>query len=136
MSDSWYARALQRASGQQPSAPQARYSQPTAPTQWSGHIQVSQTPQQPQAPQIPDEMLPPEMRWANKLVGAARNALSNGPAHRQDTQPCPQCGSPQYFSRAKSNKRMPPPAPHCYNCGYNDGMFDQGLESSWVGAQP
>lgn len=81
-------------------------------------------------------MLPPEMRWANKLTNAARNAISHGQAHKTDRDPCPQCGSPQYFSRANGSKRMPPPAPHCYNCGYNDGMFDQGLESSWVGAQP
>jgi hypothetical protein len=81
-------------------------------------------------------MLPPEVRWANKLTNAARNALSNGVAHKTDTHPCPQCGSPQYFSRATANKRMPPPAPHCYNCGYNDGMFDQGLESSWVTGAP
>jgi hypothetical protein len=127
MSDGWYARALQRAGGQQP-APQARY--PAAPTQWSSHSQVSAQP--PQQQQIPDEMLPAEVRWANKLTNAARNALSHGQAHKTDTQPCPQCGSPQYFSRGSVNKRMPPPAPHCYNCGYNDGMFDQGLESSWV----
>lgn len=81
-------------------------------------------------------MLPIEMRWANKLTNAARNAVNHGKAHTTDTQPCPQCGSPQFFSRAGHNKRMPPPAPHCYNCGYNDGMFEQGLEGNWVGAQP
>jgi hypothetical protein len=132
MSDSWYARALQRASGQQP-APQPRYAPAQAPTQWHDHRPLS-TPQQ--QPAVPDEMLPPEMRWAQKLTNAARNAITNGQAHKTDREPCPQCGSPQYFSRATTNKRMPPPAPHCYNCGYNDGMFDQGLESSWVGAQP
>jgi hypothetical protein len=82
------------------------------------------------------EMLPPEMQWAHKLVNAAKVAVTRGKAHTTDKDPCPQCGSPQYYSRAGGNKRMPPPAPHCYNCGYNDGMFDQGLESNWIAAAP
>jgi len=54
-----------------------------------------------------------------------------GIAHRVDTQPCPECGSPQYFSRANGRSRLPPPAPHCYNCGYNGGLFDQGQPDTW-----
>jgi hypothetical protein len=54
-----------------------------------------------------------------------------GQAHRVDTQPCPQCGSGQYFSRANGMSRLPPPAPHCYNCGYNGGLFDQGQPETW-----
>lgn len=137
--DSWYSRALQRASGQPSAAApqqQARYAPQAQPQYGQGHSQLSTPGVQQQPMAIPDEMMPAEMRWANKLVGAARNALQRGVAHRTDVEPCPQCGSNQFFSRGTTNKRMPPPAPHCYNCGYNDGMFEQGLESSWVGAQP
>lgn len=54
-----------------------------------------------------------------------------GPGAKANPNPCPQCGSNQFFSRAGVSKRLPPPAPHCYNCGYNDGMFEQGLASAW-----
>jgi hypothetical protein len=53
-----------------------------------------------------------------------------GPAATTDTELCPGCGGNQYFSR-RVTKHGPEPAPHCYNCGYNDGMFQQGLASSW-----
>lgn len=54
-----------------------------------------------------------------------------GKAHKIDPDPCPQCGSNQYFSRTGAEvRRGPPPAPHCFSCGFN-GMFDQGLASSW-----
>jgi len=53
-----------------------------------------------------------------------------GQAHKVDTDPCPRCGSNQFFSRINGKTRGPEPAPHCYNCGYN-GMFDQGMASSW-----
>ena len=56
-----------------------------------------------------------------------------GKAHQIDAQPCPNCGGNQFYSRTGHGvRRGPPPAPHCYNCGYN-GMFEQGLESSWAG---
>lgn len=53
-----------------------------------------------------------------------------GPGHKADPDPCPDCGSNQYFSRAGKNSRLPPPAPHCYNCGYN-GLFSQGDAANW-----
>jgi predicted RNA-binding Zn-ribbon protein involved in translation (DUF1610 family) len=53
-----------------------------------------------------------------------------GQAHRVDTQPCPQCGSGQFFSRSQDARRGPAPAPHCYNCGFN-GLFDQGDPTTW-----
>jgi hypothetical protein len=54
-----------------------------------------------------------------------------GQAHKVDRQPCPQCGSPQFYSRTQGIRRGPPPAPHCYNCGYNGGLFDQGDPTMW-----
>lgn len=53
-----------------------------------------------------------------------------GPGHRADPDPCPECGSNQYFSRAAKHSRLPPPAPHCYNCGFN-GLFEQGDPATW-----
>jgi predicted RNA-binding Zn-ribbon protein involved in translation (DUF1610 family) len=56
-----------------------------------------------------------------------------GKAHQVDTQPCPNCGSNQFFSRSQGIRRGPPPAPHCYNCGYN-GLFEQGDMATWEGS--
>ncbi len=138
MSD-WYSNALARARGQAPppqqAAPSAGYAPSPGVARWQGDRQVSQqTVNQEQlaaALGISEDMIPPQIRWAQKLTNAARAAVTNGEAHRTDTEPCPRCGSNQFFSRASGNKRMPPPAPHCYNCGYNDGMFEQGLATSW-----
>ena len=56
-----------------------------------------------------------------------------GKAHKVDTEPCPECGSNKYYSRTGAEvRRGPPPAPHCFACGYN-GMFTQGLSSTWQG---
>jgi predicted RNA-binding Zn-ribbon protein involved in translation (DUF1610 family) len=130
-SQSWYARRIAQSRGGTPQAyapmPQYRGTPPQ-------HQPTAALPLQPQPEQIPMDMLAPEQQWAAKLTAAARSAVQNGVAHRTDRMPCPNCGSNQFFSRATTNKRMPPPAPHCYNCGYNDGMFEQGLEASWAGA--
>ncbi len=133
MSD-WYSRALQRARPTQQGPVTSPGTAPRYPVDRPLSTPVGQYVP-PASQTVPDEMLPPEMRWAQKLTAAARNAITNGQAHKTDSEPCPQCGGTQYFSRQVS-KRMPPPAPHCYNCGYNDGMFEQGLEGNWVGAQP
>ena len=55
-----------------------------------------------------------------------------GKAHRVDREPCPECGSDQYYSRTEGARRGPPPAPHCFQCGYN-GLFTQGLQATWQG---
>lgn len=126
---SWYARKIAQMRGQQ--APGQQAYRPMAPSPTPSLQPRSEPVQYQQPPQIPLEMLTPEQQWAVKLTEAARSAVMKGEAHRTDRDPCPRCGSNQYFSRVTTNKRMPPPAPHCYNCGYNDGMFDQGLASSW-----
>ena len=54
-----------------------------------------------------------------------------GKAHKIDAEPCPQCGSVRYYSRTgEGARRGPPPAPHCFDCGFN-GLFDQGMASTW-----
>ena len=54
-----------------------------------------------------------------------------GEGHRTNPNACPRCGGNQFFDHVAVSKRGPTPAPHCYNCGYNDGMFEQGLPTSW-----
>jgi hypothetical protein len=117
MSD-WYARRLARARTQAPvggqvPAPRPAYQQQRPPP---GYIPQ---PDHTSAPVTIDNL------WG------AMQVWRGGKAHKVDPDPCPQCGSNQYFSRTGSEiRRGPPPAPHCFSCGYN-GMFEQGLASSW-----
>jgi hypothetical protein len=61
----------------------------------------------------------------------AMQVWRGGKGHKIDSDPCPECGSVRYYSRTgEGARRGPPPAPHCFDCGYN-GMFEQGLASSW-----
>lgn len=52
-----------------------------------------------------------------------------GEATRTQTERCPQCGGPHYFTHFR-NSRMPAPAPVCMTCGYN-GLFTQGDPANW-----
>lgn len=69
-------------------------------------------------------------------VGNMWNAMQvwrGGKAHKVDAYPCPNCGSDKFYSRTGAEaRRGPAPAPHCFECGYN-GLFDQGLASTWQG---
>jgi hypothetical protein len=125
MSDAgWYQRkmaqmrsgTLQRPAPQPYQQPQPQYQQPTyqqqAPVQ---HYQ----PQPQQAPPVTIE----------NLFGAMGH-WRGGKAHQLDREPCPQCGGNQFYSRSAGARRGPPPAPHCYNCGYN-GLFEQGDPTTW-----
>ena len=126
MSD-WYRQKIAQMRGQAPPPAVRTYQQPVAPNV-PAYYQQPTAPQEQIQQQVP---LTAEQRWAIRLNGAAEAAQAGGgAAHRTDRQPCPSCGSNQYFSRHVS-KRLPPPAPHCYNCGFNDGLFEQGLQSSW-----
>ena len=62
----------------------------------------------------------------------AMQTWQGGKAHRIDNEPCPECGSDKYYSRTEGARRGPPPAPHCFACGYN-GLFTQGLQTTWQG---
>jgi hypothetical protein len=135
MSDNWYARARARVSGQpvQPQVPQGR-AQPVpqypvqayaSPLQQVAPVPAAYAPQQQAGPQTA------EQAWANKLAGAALN--SEGEGHRTNRTPCPKCGGDHYFVNMQTSKRSPSPSPRCFDCGYNDGMFEQGMQSSWAG---
>lgn len=133
MSDaqSWYARRFQQLRGQ-PQQPlqsrQQQYNQPGYVPQPPAYPAIQQPQfQQPQYVQ-PQPQGPPPVTIDN--LYAAAGYWHGGQAHQIDREPCPNCGSGQYFSRAVG-KRGPPPAPHCYNCGYNDGMFTQGEPTTW-----
>ena len=58
--------------------------------------------------------------------------LSPGKGARLNPDPCPNCGGQLYYDNFGMKRRGPPPAPHCFNCGYND-LFEQGIESTWQG---
>lgn len=97
-----------------------RSQQPT-PYPPGGNVYV-----QPQ-PQPTQEKVTIENLWG------AMQQWRGGKAHKVDPYPCPECGSANFSSRSEGAMRGPPPAPHCFNCGYN-GMFTQGLATSWGGS--
>ena len=122
MSQDWYARRLGQ-QHQQPQAPQQRYSPPTQPHYPQQHQPQPQHQQQPDTSQI---------RVTTQNLYEVAGMWRGGPAARTEGQPCPNCGSNHYFSRA-GKSRLPAPAPHCFDCGYN-GLFDQGLPQTWGAA--
>ena len=143
MSDSWYARALDRARGVVPTqrAAPPQYQQPQPQTYAPQYpVQYSQ-PQWQQQPQAPTR---PQVVNTQQKVGSADLSTlfkiqdagqgQPGPGARDNPDPCPGCGSPLFIENLPGGKRRrgPAPAPHCFSCGWN-GLFDQGLESSWSG---
>lgn len=86
-------------------------------------------PQYQPPPQYEQPQQRPPVTIAN-LWDAMQVWNKGGQAHKIDREPCPQCGSNQFYSRTSGARRGPPPAPHCYNCGYN-GMFEQGDPTTW-----
>lgn len=133
MSDnqSWYARKMAQARQQQAPyqvQPQPQYQQyvPPAPTNANGYAQQQQLPV---TQQVPQQQQQPQVTMENLFD--AMKFWKGGPAAKTDPDPCPNCGSNQFFSRSTGSRRGPPPAPHCYNCGYNDGMFTQGEATTW-----
>ena len=56
-----------------------------------------------------------------------------GKGARLNPDPCPNCGGTLFYDDLGLKRRGPPPAPHCFNCGYN-GLFEQGLEGNWQSA--
>ena len=121
MSD-WYARRVARARTES-AAP--RHSGPQAQPYPQ---QYNQPP-----PGYNPQPAPQSVKVTIDNLWGAMQGWRGGPAHRTDPHPCPQCGGNQYFSRTGAEvRRGPPPAPHCFDCGFN-GMFQQGLASSWNG---
>lgn len=110
--------------------------QPSYPP--SGYPQARQAPQQPQQqapqqPQQPPPMVQPGEPVTIENLWEKMKQWRGGQAHKSDYGPCPQCNGNHYSSRdGAMARRGPPPAPHCFDCGYN-GMFTQGMASSWQG---
>lgn len=134
MSDnqSWYQRKIAQARQQQaPYQVQPQYPQPQQYAQPQPQPQISYVPQQ-QYGQLPNQQPPPPPPHVTmENLFDAMKFWKGGPAAKTDPDPCPNCGSNQFFSRSTGSRRGPPPAPHCYNCGFNDGMFTQGEATSW-----
>jgi hypothetical protein len=130
MSDTqaWYQRKLAQMRGQQPKPYPQRY-QPPQPTP---RYQAPQPPQWQPQQQQPQQPVPQQIPVTIDNLYEMAGHWRGGPGARNNPQPCPQCGGNQYFENITSGKRGPQPAPHCYDCGYNGGMFQQGMESSWV----
>jgi hypothetical protein len=127
-SASWYARKLAQARGVAPQpfqgrAPVPQYEQPVARYQ-------QQAPQAPQVPAGPTE--PPETFTEFLDMQAHGQGPKQGKGARLNPDPCPSCGGNLYYADLGLKRRGPPPAPRCFNCGYNE-LFEQGLESNWQG---
>lgn len=105
---------------------QQPYQQPQQP-QWQQHQQPM-----PGQHQMPPQTPPPGSVNHQNFMQMA-SMWRGGPAMKSDPGGCPECGSPRFYSRAKTVSRGPAPAPHCFDCGFN-GMFDQGDPATWGAA--
>lgn len=117
----WYARKLGRAPSQPQGGPvigprPAPRQPPVFVPQGGRAVPVEQQPQtvSPQGVHIPvDEQ-------GQVHAGDAWQVWQgkDGVKEMKELGGCPECGSPNYFARAQGVLRGPPPAPHCYDCGY------------------
>lgn len=128
----WWSRNLggQQSAPQRPVGPPQQYQPPMhqVPPQYP-----QGAPQQPQYPQQPQQQFnPSQIKVTGQNLYEAAQYWQGGEATRTETNPCPRCGSPHFFSRAKNVSRGPAPAPTCYTCGFN-GMFEQGDPAVWQG---
>jgi hypothetical protein len=127
-SASWYARKLAqlRGSGQpfQGRAPISGYQQPQPGYQQNPPRFPQSSPSSPRPP--------PETLTELLDLQQHGQALRPGRGARLNPDPCPNCGGNLYYADLGLKRRGPPPAPHCFNCGYNE-LFEQGLESNWQG---
>ena len=135
MSD-WYTRAMARArEAQSPSQqrPSPYQPQQQVQPQWPGQTSVS--PQQmPQTQMRPDfQAKQGQASLSETLAMQAQGLGTPGIGARLNPNTCPNCGDKLFFENlTKGARRGPPPAPHCFACGYN-GLFEQGLQSTWQG---
>lgn len=139
MSDSasWYQRkmaqmreAVQPFGARQPMQPQ-QFPQQPFPQQTTPYPQ-QQYPQQQLRYQPEQPVQPPQVTMDN--LWGAMHLWKGGVGHKMNPDPCPNCGSNQWFEHVVENRRGPSPAGHCYNCGYNGGMFTQGDQANWAAA--
>ena len=124
---SWYARKLAQMRGQHPPAFQGRAPIPAYQQPQPGYQQNPRLPQPQTTPATPPETL-------SELLDLQQHgqALRPGRGARLNQDPCPNCGGNLYYADLGLKRRGPPPAPHCFNCGYNE-LFEQGQQSTWEG---
>lgn len=124
---SWYARRMAQAQGVarpfQGRAPVPQYREPVARYQENPQAYVAP----PAAPAAPPETLTEFLELQKH-----GQALGPGKGGKLNQEPCPNCGGNLFYADLGLKRRGPPPAPHCFTCGYNE-MFEQGLESNWQG---
>ena len=132
---SWYARKLAQMRG---APPQPFVQHQPAPVyqpqhQPQGYQQPVPPYQQNYAPAPQAQGGPHAQASLTQLLDLQRQgqALNPGKGARLNPHPCPNCGGALYFADLGQKRRGPPPAPRCFNCGFND-LFEQGLESTWV----
>lgn len=92
-----------------------------------------QAPTQPQAFHTDTKVQSADLSTLLKLQEQGRGQPGQGSKTNPD--PCPGCGGPLFIENLPNSRkrRGPPPAPHCFSCGYN-GLFDQGIEANWAAA--
>ena len=124
-SSSWYARKMAQMRGAAPPFQQARQPVPQYQQPVQRYQENVQPP--PAAPAAPPETL-------TELLDLQQHgqALGPGKGAKLNPDPCPNCGGNLFYADLGLKRRGPPPAPHCFTCGYNE-MFEQGLESNWQG---
>jgi hypothetical protein len=113
--DSWWANKL----GLTPQQPQTPLQAFQAPPQQQQAPQYQQQVQQPYAAPKPENF-----SQAMAMVQQGIIPTEGGQAAKTDPYSCPECGSPNYFSRKANGVGGAVPAPHCFGCGYN-GRFTQ-----------
>jgi hypothetical protein len=93
---------------------------------------VPQAPTRPATVNTQQKVQSADLSTLFKIQEAGQGQPGQGA--RENPDPCPGCGSPLFIENLPGGKkrRGPAPAPHCFSCGWN-GLFDQGLESSWAG---
>jgi hypothetical protein len=108
---------------------------PQYPVQYSQPQQYTPQPQAPTRPQVVNtHQKYGEAKLSDLLSLQEQGKGQPGQGALENPDPCPGCGSPLFIENLPGGKkrRGPAPAPHCFSCGWN-GLFDQGLESSWAG---
>lgn len=123
-SQAWYQRKLSQVRGQAPRPFQQQQNQ-------NGYVPAPQPQQQTFAPAGGP---PPGTLTELLQLQTQGQGLVPGKGARLNPDPCPNCGGKMFYANLGLKRRGPPPAPHCFTCGYND-LFEQGLESNWQGGQ-
>lgn len=136
MSDnqSWYARRWAQMKQAAPPAPFGRPQpqQYQQPQQYPQQVMPGQHVQQGQPNTQVLFQKQPQASMSQTFEMQKQGFLAPGQGGRLNPDPCPNCGGMLFIEDTGKRRRGPPPAPHCFTCGYN-GLFEQGLESTWAG---